>query len=1273
MANDISNQLEGAVESLERFRDSLEDTNIRMGNSASIEAKVNKLEAEKAAILDKSNKAEVKRMKNLSSGMGKAAKSMGNLAMKLGVVGGILTMFKGVVDVLLKVDRHAAKFSKQLGETRKTSEGLFNEVTKVEGSLQLVGINLGEALKTAGALTQEFGQMSRVSGKMVEETAMYAKAFGVGTESAAQLTEHLTRAGKDMDFIKDGLKKSYMMGNNLGVVFRDLTKNAGMVELYLTRGNDSIIDMANRAAGLGKSLESFDKMAQAWNDLDSISDNIGKTAQLFGGEFEDGLGSLEELYRMYQNFQDPELHEKITVQLAKTVRLENNILEVRVKQQDGSMKWMRMQRAHVEQAAKLYGDDAEFMMRSLRAQKELEKLTSNQRGTLKEIAGIKGKDEKLTLDSYISLSDAYRETQKAVAKDKRIEIYELEGEQLKAAIKLAQKQLKVREDEADVATKVENILKDQAGIWEVLLNLVKGILKPLETVVSQLFDKNVMKGLREKTKEWGESIERIFSAKKGGAFDIEELNKEIEGEGGITGALGLMGNRLAAAFAAEFNLKTADDKVITSWEGLMARGWATLKPYLESAEQWLTALFGRIFKGAIEAAADESGGITKWLFGSDDDNAAPSISGGSHQAQLQSDISRLPLDQWHEYQKLQFKDPEAAAKLLEKSTTRRSLREGEFVGPYQDVGPQQEARGWAGGRHRAIVGEAGTEVGITRGALRELASAGIPGYQDGTTAVGGLLRRRGNLSQTAGGVGAQIDRHRSSAYEQQRLQNTINNFLGTQDKITQDQHNIWLQDQKEFFVKYPAVVDEAFGAGFRQSGPIATGIYNSIFSGMQAATLAELAGADKDTRRQLMYQHMTAEALKPKGLITKFMKKMASHQEDLLKQGSEITKIDRAQVALLGGIQSGLASAAGVIAGGGSKKQAKEMAKRGVVSGVLGNIAEQLGGGDQDFLNQMNTIGVLMGTMPMPSGTGRSASDMIAQAMSMTEATFQGRGRGLGWGGGNAAGRLYNSPHLAMVGEGSQNEIIIPTERIRKGLPINAGVARELGSIGVPGYQTGSADPFDAAFGELDSALADRRRRGVGEGTELMDMTEEEKQKIRADLLARRESKRRGSDDSSRRGSYDFSRRGRYDFSRRRRSRQNVGSLSPTETANNAEGPSRWDRLKSGFGRFMNPGGGGKFFGSGTPDGGALAGEEPPEVEILSSIDAATLQSLTNEQAEVEKNDARHEELSEISKDRHEKSVEGVKEGFKLGTDLAQTLYDAGTKTRWEPLLVKTR
>ena len=54
-----------------------------------------------------------------------------------------------------------------------------------------------------------------------------------------------------------------------------------------------------------------------------------------------------------------------------------------------------------------------------------------------------------------------------------------------------------------------------------------------------------------------------------------------------------------------------------------------------------------------------------------------------------------------------------------------------------------------------------------------------------------------------------------------------------------------------------------------------------------------------------------------------------------------------------------------------------------------------------------------------------------------------------------AKGAVVSSPRLFMVGEENRTEAIIPTERIRKGLPIDAGVARELGSIGVPGYMTG--------------------------------------------------------------------------------------------------------------------------------------------------------------------------------------------------------------------------
>ena len=56
---------------------------------------------------------------------------------------------------------------------------------------------------------------------------------------------------------------------------------------------------------------------------------------------------------------------------------------------------------------------------------------------------------------------------------------------------------------------------------------------------------------------------------------------------------------------------------------------------------------------------------------------------------------------------------------------------------------------------------------------------------------------------------------------------------------------------------------------------------------------------------------------------------------------------------------------------------------------------------------------------------------------------------------GAATGKYVNSPTLMMVGEEGRGEVVIPTERIRKGLPINAGVANELASIGVPGFYNG--------------------------------------------------------------------------------------------------------------------------------------------------------------------------------------------------------------------------
>lgn len=93
--------------------------------------------------------------------------------------------------------------------------------------------------------------------------------------------------------------------------------------------------------------------------------------------------------------------------------------------------------------------------------------------------------------------------------------------------------------------------------------------------------------------------------------------------------------------------------------------------------------------------------------------------------------------------------------------------------------------------------------------------------------------------------------------------------------------------------------------------------------------------------------------------------------------------------------------------------------------------------------------GALLGSLGGPLGTfaGGAAGGYGGKALGNALVSL--------FGGGAATGQVVSSPRLFMVGEENRTEAIIPTERIRKGLPIDAGVARELGSIGVPGYMTG--------------------------------------------------------------------------------------------------------------------------------------------------------------------------------------------------------------------------
>ena len=1359
----------------------LENTSAALGNFQTSLSSLASSMSTQSAVADKVAKAEQKRFKGISKGLGDAAKKMGDVGKKLGIIAGITFSMKGVLDILMKVERATTKFAKNLGTTRGQADQLFKEVVKVEKSFNLIGLSIDDAAQAAGALAQEFGSAGKVNDKMINGIGRLNKAFGISIGEAASFTERMTEAGYEIENFTDVLAKDALRaGVNLGVAFRDVVKNVGMMEIYAGRSAEELADMVTSAAQLGVSVGSFEKAAGAWKDFETMSENIGRTSRLFGASFENALPPMTELRRMWSQMMDVELVEEVTEGFVATTDLVlKNGKEILVDRRTG----LKLNRDQLEVMATMYGGDLEFGKRSIKQQHRFTKFLEK-RGEFDKIHltgladeekaildGLKvsKKQQNSTAEKDIKAVRAAKKQFTAIndivrAQNKGVSLYDLQGEAQKAALKNALETQAVRNKEAEVVDGLNKVIQDGMGFLERMGTQLTAVIQPAITSISLLFSEVLNDHIMPFFDDLIKAAKDVFSQEGDGAFNISKMFEKLNKEGGVidiikafaTKMTGMLKGGIIAAFDLKpaegeknvkfmdvlknmastasdvlrkgiigaFSLKTKDvkddeqswgdiaggimDKIVTVLkEGDLAgkirklfiaafnftkedgetvsedTGWKSLfdiisadasnaikrgiinafalkdesgealNPlqntlgdvmsqaanelidniikYLKVKQQEISDIFTPIISSAVATAlqmaenfkddmAQDAGGWFKEFY----ETEAGTL---EREAQERRNREARVFEQQYDAMNKTQQASQVGIDLLDKAM---AIKHGTVPssGPNASHGYQPQpgekatgaAKGWSGTAHRAIVGEAGTEVGITRNALRELASAGIPGYANGgaLTAVGQAGRNRRGLSQQRASVGGKEDAHESSAAESAAYQNALNNFLRRQDdfleaqeEITEKRHKIWMRDQKEFFVRYPGVINGALAPLAAEGGPWSTGIYNSIFSGMQAGTKAELAGADKDTQRGIMYQHMAATALQPGGVVDLGFKWLGEQQnkhryvlegglekeqaelarlqsvnvemkdefaaaketdrealnvadkqnqnlkevqarvdaakrsaegaavaqealaeiqaqltkeewaeivedtrvskealdlaekdlvtatatavssaktaeetsasrkiaEDNLKENREQTADQRTvvknqekelakgamyhkvSVGLLGGIQSGLAAAAATFAAGGSKGQARKAAGKGILGGLIKDFSGTFGSADPKFLQTFDTVGMLMGTYPMPNVAGNT-SDIINRAMAGTENTL---GRNAAWGGRNAQGRVFTSPHLAMVGEGSANEIIVPTERIRKGLPINAGVARELGSIGVPGYEDGEADLYGRA------------------------------------------------------------------------------------------------------------------------------------------------------------------------------------------------------------------
>ena len=340
MANgDISNQLAGVGDGLDRFLEALDSASYKLGSNAALQAtqaraaqkmkdqdlrvkkKLDKIEADHAKQLKAMQpvykklftgiKDEIKQRTLLSKGMKDMSKSMTEFSKKAlgglgkaisvmgkaGILGAMVASVKLIADGLLRSDAAMAKLSGRMGMTRKELSGVRTEARGAQDAMSLMGITMEQSLETAGNLVQAFGSVKYVTNDLIQTTIKLESAYGLASDQAANLVETLTRANQGaQEFVDTVGAKAAAAGVATSLVMRDLASQTQKLSIYGERGNDAMINMAINLAKAGTSMKAFDGMESAFADTETIADNMGKITARWGTQLTKDYGSHVEMW-----------------------------------------------------------------------------------------------------------------------------------------------------------------------------------------------------------------------------------------------------------------------------------------------------------------------------------------------------------------------------------------------------------------------------------------------------------------------------------------------------------------------------------------------------------------------------------------------------------------------------------------------------------------------------------------------------------------------------------------------------------------------------------------------------------------------------------------------------------------------------------------------------------------------------------------------------------------------------------------------------------------
>ena len=193
-----------------------------------------------------------------------------------GLLGGLIGIFKGVVDLVLGLDQGITNFARNLGISKDRAKGIKEEFRALAKASDNVVVNETRLMESQSELTKALGVRSRLSNSILENNVKLKEIAGLELETRKAIAQTSIITGRNAEGLTKSIlaqSKAFEFETGVAFEFREVlgeaTKQAGVLGLSFTRYPEKLTKSLMVTKAMGFELKQLDGLASSFLDFES--------------------------------------------------------------------------------------------------------------------------------------------------------------------------------------------------------------------------------------------------------------------------------------------------------------------------------------------------------------------------------------------------------------------------------------------------------------------------------------------------------------------------------------------------------------------------------------------------------------------------------------------------------------------------------------------------------------------------------------------------------------------------------------------------------------------------------------------------------------------------------------------------------------------------------------------------------------------------------------------------------------------------------------------